>query len=167
MLVAARNEEDRIEATVRALGAAFPQARIVVADSGSHDATAARAAEAGAEVVRAGRRGGKGAAMTAAAQAVLGDASAGATVVLCDGDLGESAGRLVVLAEAVEAGSCDLAVAAFTHRRGGGFGIAVGFARWAVRNLTGLDARAPISGQRAVRGSLMPRLLPFAARLRD
>ena len=34
-------------------------------------------------------------------------------VLLCDGDLGDSAARLAPLVEAVEAGECDLAVAAF------------------------------------------------------
>ena len=84
------------------------------------------------------------------------------TIVLCDGDLGESAQTLRPLAEAVESGRCDLAVAAFARREGGGFGIAVGFARGAIRRLTGLELKAPISGQRALRGDLLPRLLPFA-----
>jgi hypothetical protein len=39
----------------------------------------------------------------------------------------------------------------------------VGFARWAIRSLTGLELRAPISGQRAMRGSTLARLLPFAS----
>ena len=64
---------------------------------------------------------------------------------------------------AVEAGQCDLAVAAFATRRGRwASGVAVGFARWAIRSLTGLELRAPISGQRAMRGSTLARLLPFA-----
>jgi glycosyltransferase involved in cell wall biosynthesis len=162
VLVAARDEADRIGPTVDALTTAFPGARIVVADSGSRDGTAARARAAGAEVVRTGRRGGKGAAMSAAAEMVAPGAATGTTVVLCDGDLGTSAARLVPLAQAVESGRCDLAIAAFAHRRGGGFGIAVGFARWAVKSLTGLETRAPISGQRALRARLLPELLPFA-----
>jgi glycosyltransferase involved in cell wall biosynthesis len=162
VLVAARDEEERIGATVGAVRRAFPQALVVVADNGSRDETGERARAAGAEVVRSGRRGGKGAAMTAAAETVLADARSGATVILCDGDLDVSAERLAPLAGAVESGRCDLAVAAFALPRGGGFGIAVGFARWAVRNLTGVDARAPISGQRALRGELLPHLVPFS-----
>src|SRR5438046_2581715 len=42
-------------------------------------------------------------------------------------------------------------------------GIAVGFSRWVIRRLTGLDLAAPISGQRAIRGSLLPSLMPFAS----
>src|SRR2546421_393221 len=56
----------------------------------------------------------------------------------------------------------DLAVAAFSRRVGGGFGIGVGFARWAIRDLTGIETQAPVSGQRALRGSALERLLPFA-----
>jgi hypothetical protein len=37
----------------------------------------------------------------------------------------------------------------------------VGFARWAIRSLTGRELGAPISGQRALRGDVLARLLPF------
>jgi glycosyltransferase involved in cell wall biosynthesis len=166
VIVAARDEEQRIGATLEALWRAFPGARVLVADDGSRDRTSERAARAGAELVgSAGRRGrGKGGAMTAAARLVL-PLAAGATaptIVLCDGDLGESAQTLRPLAEAVESGRCDLAVAGFARREGGGFGVAVGFARGAIRRLTGLELQAPISGQRALRGDLLPKLVPFA-----
>ena len=69
--------------------------------------------------------------------------------VLCDGDLGESALALAGLERAVRAGA-DLAIAAFARREGGGFGLALGFAGWAIRRLGGPPMRAPISGQRAL-----------------
>jgi hypothetical protein len=62
----------------------------------------------------------------------------------------------------VESGRCELAVAAFARRQGGGLGVAVGFARRAIRRLVGIELRAPISGQRAMRGTTLTRLLPFA-----
>jgi glycosyltransferase involved in cell wall biosynthesis len=167
IVVAARNEADRIAATLRALRAAFPAALLVVADDRSTDGTAALAVDEGAEVAAASRRprsAGKGGAMTAAVQLAL--ARAGqprTTVLLCDGDLGSSAAHLRPLVEAVDSGSCDLAIAAFARREGGGFGVALGFARWAVTRLGGRRLRAPISGQRALRGDLLPRLLPFAS----
>ena len=40
--------------------------------------------------------------------------------------------------------------------------MARGFARWAVRRTCGLDLIAPLSGQRALSGELLGRLLPFA-----
>jgi glycosyltransferase involved in cell wall biosynthesis len=162
VIVAARDEGDRIEETLAALRGAFPGARLVLADDGSRDATASLAAAAGADVVTRGRgRRGKGGAVTAAARS-LGGVGAATTIVLCDGDLGASAAALGPLAAAVEAGRCDLAVAAFARSEGGGFGLALGFARRAIRSLTGLDLRAPISGQRALRADLLARLLPFA-----
>jgi glycosyltransferase involved in cell wall biosynthesis len=164
VIVTARDEADRIDATIGALREAFRDARVVLAESGSRDATAAIAERAGAEVVQTtSRRKGKGASATTAARAALASPGAAqATFLLCDGDLGGSAGRLGPLVDAVERGECDLAVAAFSRRLGGGFGIAVGFARWAIRDLAGLDTRAPISGQRALRGSSLELLLPFA-----
>jgi glycosyltransferase involved in cell wall biosynthesis len=162
VLVAARNEADRIAATVSALRDAFPAAAIWVADDASEDGTAEVAMGAGAEVVSRGRPHGKGANVTAAAEAALSEGPPPATFLLCDGDLGDSAGRLGPLVEAVEASECDVAVAVFGRRVGGGFGLTVGFARWAVLRLCAFDARAPISGQRAIRVEALRATLPFA-----
>ncbi|HEY7950709.1 MAG TPA: hypothetical protein VID51_07750, partial [Solirubrobacterales bacterium] len=60
-------------------------------------------------------------------------------------------------------GECDLAVAAFGRRVGGGFGLALGFARWSIRRLSGFEAEAPISGQRAMRAEVLRATLPFAS----
>ncbi|HET7418295.1 MAG TPA: glycosyltransferase family 2 protein [Solirubrobacterales bacterium] len=162
VVVAARNEADRVGETVGALRGAFPGARIWVADDASSDGTAEAAMVAGAEVVRRGRPHGKGGNMTAAAEAALGVEPAPGIVLLCDGDLAGSAARLAPLVEAVRGGECDLAVAAFSRRVGGGFGAALGFARWAIRRRCGLETEAPISGQRALRTEALRAALPFA-----
>ncbi|MGB3099286.1 MAG: glycosyltransferase, partial [Solirubrobacterales bacterium] len=60
-VVAARDEADRIEATIGALAEASPGIRIFVADDASTDGTAQLALAAGAEVVSRGRPHGKGA----------------------------------------------------------------------------------------------------------
>jgi glycosyltransferase involved in cell wall biosynthesis len=166
VLIAAHNEADRLPATLAALRAAFPGARIVVADDGSTDGTAAVAADCGAEVVRSERNIGKGGAATLGAQRLLPLASAPRppVVVLCDGDLADSAHALTRLVETVRTGDAELAVAAFARRVGGGFGIALGFARWAIRRCCGLETTAPISGQRALRADVLPAVLPFAPR---
>jgi glycosyltransferase involved in cell wall biosynthesis len=161
-IVAARNEAERVGETVAALRAAFPGARVWVADDASSDGTAETAMLAGAEVVRRRRSHGKGGNVTAAAEAALGVEPAPRIVLLCDGDLGGSAARLTPLVAAVERGECDLAVAAFARRAGGGFGIALGFARWAIERLCGLETEAPISGQRALRVEALWAALPFA-----
>jgi hypothetical protein len=101
--------------------------------------------------------------MTAAVEAALSVEPAPRLVLICDGDLGASAARLAPLVEAVRQGECDLAVAAFSRRVGGGFGLALGFAHWAIRRLCGVETRAPISGQRALRAEVLGAVLPFAA----
>jgi glycosyltransferase involved in cell wall biosynthesis len=166
VIVAAHNEGDRIEQTLAALNEVFPDARVLVADDASTDDTAARAQAAGAEVVTAPRNIGKGGANTLAARRVLSLALTPAppVFVLCDGDLGETARQLPALVAAVRRGEYDLAVAAFSKRVGGGFGVAVGYARAAIRRLTGLELDAPISGQRAMRGAVLPVVVPFAHR---
>jgi glycosyltransferase involved in cell wall biosynthesis len=163
VIVAARNEADRVGETVATLRRELPEAAIWVADDASGDGTAEVALAAGAQVVSRGRPHGKGANVSAAAEAVLGADPLPDVVLLCDGDLGVSAGRLAALVAAVEAGECDLAVAAFSRRVGGGFGLALGFARWAIRRLCGVDTKAPISGQRALRVETLRACLPFAA----
>jgi glycosyltransferase involved in cell wall biosynthesis len=162
VIVAARNEADRVVATVSALRGAFPGATIWVADDASEDGTAELAMSAGAKVVSRGRPHGKGANVTAAAEAALSEGDAPAQFLLCDGDLGDSAARLAPLVRAVEASECDLAVAAFANRVGGGFGLALGFAHWAIKRLCGYEAKAPISGQRAMRTETLRAALPFA-----
>jgi glycosyltransferase involved in cell wall biosynthesis len=161
-IVAARNEADRIAATVAALRGAFPAATIWVADDASSDGTAEAAMVAGAQVVNRRRPHGKGGNVTAAVGAALGVEPVPRLVLLCDGDLGASAGRLGPLVAAVEGGECDLAVAAFRNRVGGGFGVALSFARWAIRRLCGAEVEAPISGQRALRAEALRACLPLA-----
>jgi glycosyltransferase involved in cell wall biosynthesis len=166
VIVSAYDEADRLPDTLAALRDAFPAARVLVADDGSRDATPHVALQAGVELVRSPRTVGKGGATTLAAERALAAALApdDPVVVLCDGDLGESARELPALAEAVRAGDLDLAIARFRVKVGGGFGFAVNFSRWATRRLSGLELAAPISGQRAMRGEVLAAVVPFAAR---
>lgn len=169
VIVTAYNEADRIGATLAALALAFPGAPVFLADDGSSDATAEIARDAGARVVRSERVIGKGGAATLAARAALRDsrantagADAESIFILCDGDLGASARELGALAETVRRGEAEVAVAALARRVGGGFGLAVAFARWAIRRRCGLQTTAPISGQRALRAGVLDAVLPFA-----
>lgn len=162
VIVAARNEADLIGATLKALREAFPGAAIWVADDASGDGTAEAAMSAGAQVVSRRRPHGKGANVSAAVEAALSAEPAPWLMLLCDGDLGPSAAALAPLVEAVERGECDLAVAAFSRRVGGGFGVALGFARWAIRRRCGIETEAPISGQRAMTVDVLRAALPFA-----
>lgn len=164
-MIAARNEAERIGGTIAALQRAMPGTEVIVGDDASDDETAAIARGAGATVVTSPRSSGKGGNASAAASAaleLLGSDVSRATVLLCDADLAGSAEELLPLIEAVERGDADLAVAGFARKEGGGFGMAKGFARWAIRRRSGFVADSPISGQRALRAAILPDLLPFA-----
>ncbi len=162
VLIAARNEADVIGATIASLKETFPGATVWVADDASDDGTADAAMAAGARVVSRGRSHGKGGNMTACAEAMLSDPDQPRFVLLCDGDLAGSAGELGPLVEAVKQDECDLAVAMFARRVGGGFGFALGFSAWAIRQRCGAEPQAPISGQRAMSIDVLRAVLPFA-----
>jgi hypothetical protein len=137
VLIAARDEEGRIGATVAALRGQFPRADVIVADDGSRDRTATEAEAAGARVLRLPRRG-KGQALALAERA-----AADGPLLLCDADLVGDVRPLV-------ARGADLAIAAFAEREGGGFGLVKRTARGLLRLATDIDLREPLSGQRAV-----------------
>jgi Glycosyl transferase family 2 len=150
ILVAARDEEQRIGRTVERLHAQFPGVDVIVADDGSRDGTAVAAERAGARVLRLPRRG-KGQALTLAER----DAPSGPLLV-CDADLD---GELNALAEA----DADLAIAVFAERQGGGFGIAKRVARTLVRARSGFVPLEPLSGQRAFSEEAREACFPLAA----
>ena len=165
VIVTAFNEADRLPATLAAVETAFPDARVLVADDGSRDGTRHAVLQHGAELVHSPVTIGKGGVATLAARRLLDGGEPPEVVVLCDGDLGESACELPRLVAALDdSEGADLAIAAFATRVGGGVGAALGFSRWATRRLGGAELRAPISGQRALRGAILPALLPFAPR---
>jgi Glycosyl transferase family 2 len=149
ILVAARDEEARIEQTVEALHAAFPDAEILVADDGSRDSTAAAARRAGARVVRLPRLG-KGQALTLAER----QARPG-RLLLADADLD---GDLAPLLD----GTTDLIIGAFAERQGGGVGLAKRAARVLVRARSGFKATEPLSGQRALSSGAREACFPLA-----
>jgi glycosyltransferase involved in cell wall biosynthesis len=168
IVIAARDEADRIGPTLTALSQEFPEAVVWIADDGSSDATPELARAAGANVVRLERTLGKGAAVTRAAERALGDLAerkqraAAFVFILCDGDLADSASRLGPLRGCVARGEADIAVAVFAKSVGGGLGLARGFARWAIEHRCGLRTRAPISGQRALSHEALLAVLPLA-----
>jgi glucosyl-3-phosphoglycerate synthase len=148
--VAARDEGELIEATVAALREQFPGAEVIVADDGSRDGTADAAERAGAIVLRLPRRG-KGQALSAAERA-----APPGLLLLCDADV---EGDLRPLpAQSVD----GLAVARFTERVGGGFGIAKRAARTLIRLRAGLDVEEPLSGQRLVSERARRAVFPLA-----
>ena len=158
ILVAARDEAERIGATVAALREQFPGVEVIVADDGSRDGTAEVAEAAGAVVLRLPRRG-KGQALSAGERA-----APPGPVLLCDADL---EGDLRPLAQAADDG---IAVARFAERVGGGFGIAKASARALILLRTGFETQEPLSGQRFLsvraRGAVFPLAPGFGAETR-
>ena len=150
VLVAARDEEDRIGPAVGRLREAFPEAVVVVADDGSRDGTASIAERAGARVVRLPRRG-KGQALTLAER----DCPPG-PLLLCDADVEGD------LSPLVESGA-ELAIARFTRRVGGGLGLAKPVARRLVEARGGRRLEEPLSGQRFLSERARASVFPVAA----
>ncbi len=174
VIVTAHNEADRIGATLAALAAAFPGAPVWVADDGSTDATARdrsggrRAGGAQRAGDRQGRRRHPGRPGGPAPRAGGGSRrmTREAIFILCDGDLGESAAS-----SARSPRRCAAARRTWRWRRsprasGAALGLAVGFARWAIRRRCGLRARrrSPASA-RCARAALRRRAA-VRARLR-
>jgi glycosyltransferase involved in cell wall biosynthesis len=167
-LVPAHNEAERVGATVSALRKLPGVAEVLVVSDGSTDATAARALEAGAHCLDLPRNFGKGDALNAGLAALMERVADGLTpqpeaLLLADADLGDSAIGLQALLAPVLAGTADVAVADLPPQAGaGGFGVAIGVARWGMQRASGRRLNEPLSGQRAVRWSALPLLIPFA-----
>ena len=159
-IVPAYNRADTVGATVTALRTVPDVLDVIVVDDGSADHTAAVAAAAGARVVEFARNRGKGAAIAAGVVA----SGAPEAYLLIDADVGDSAALAGELLVPVAQGQADMAIAVLGRpSRPSGFGVVKAFAAHVVRAQTGLTLAEPLSGQRAVRGSLL-RAVDLAAR---
>jgi glycosyltransferase involved in cell wall biosynthesis len=157
-LVAARDEGQRVAATVSALRELDAIAEVVVVDDGSTDDTASRALAAGAAVLRLERSRGKGRALEGALHRL----PPADVWLLADADLGQSAGALGAVLEPVLAGEADVAVAVFPPGVAGGFGLVKRSAGRAIRVLCGARLEEPLSGQRALTDAALQAVRPLA-----
>jgi glucosyl-3-phosphoglycerate synthase len=155
-LVAAHEESARIAATVTALHGVVDE--VVVVDDGSSDGTGSAALVAGATVLRASRRRGKGRAVEESLERL----PPADIWLLADADLGLTASGLGSLVDVVREGSADVAIAAFPKLGGGGFGIVKRTATRLIRAACGFDAREPLSGQRALTAAALAVVRPLA-----
>lgn len=168
VVVPARDEAERIGATVRS-ALLLPGIRhVVVVDDGSLDATGRLAAEAGAVVVRHPRSRGKGTAMeTGAARVAALDVGSGlppSALLFVDADLGESAAATAPLAGPVLAGDADMTIAVLPPQStpGGGHGFVVRLARAGIRRATGWTSAQPLSGMRCLTREAFDAARPLA-----
>jgi glycosyltransferase involved in cell wall biosynthesis len=156
VVIPAKNESDRIRATVAGAATLPGVDLVVVVDDGSTDSTGALAESAGATVVRHGRSRGKAAAMETGAEAVrlLEQANGRFSphhLLFLDGDLGATAAEAAPLADPVRAGNADMTIAVFTDRvKQGGHGLVVGLAGAGIERATGWRPAQPLNGQRCL-----------------
>jgi glycosyltransferase involved in cell wall biosynthesis len=168
VVIPARNEADRIQATVTAALGLPGAAVIIVVDDGSKDGTAAAARSAGAVVTRHARNRGKGAAMETGAEAVaLLDQRERRDrprhLLFLDADLGRTAAAAGPLVEPVLAGTADMTIAVFaTTVKLGGHGLVVGLSGAGIRRATGWRPAQPLNGQRCLTRAAFEAARPLA-----
>lgn len=168
VVIPAKNEADRIAATITAALGLPGVDLVVVVDDGSADATANAAADAGAQVVRHARNRGKAAAMETGAESVrLIEASEPQRephhLLFLDADLGASAAAAGPLAQPVRAGTADMTIAVFQDRvRQGGFGVVTSTAGLGIERATGWRPTQPLNGQRCLTRAAFMAALPLA-----
>jgi glucosyl-3-phosphoglycerate synthase len=173
-IIPAKDEQQRIAATVTA-AAALPHVElVVVCDDGSSDGTGEHAAAAGAIVVTHRRNRGKAAAVESAVNAlgVLEQRDRRpecGTLLLLDADLGASAAACGPLVEPVVGDRADLTIAVLpaqvseTGEAAAGLGLVVATASRGITEATGWTPQAPLSGQRCLTRRAFELASPLAA----
>ena len=173
-VIPAKDEQDRISATVAAAARLPGVQLVIVCDDGSKDSTASHAAAAGAIVVSHSRNRGKAAAVESGVNALgvlesRDERPEVGTLLLLDADLGESAANCVPLIQPVVSGEADLTIAVLPVQRmadgsaPGGFGLVMSTAARGIAELTGWTPRAPVSGQRCLTRRAFELASPLAA----
>jgi hypothetical protein len=174
VVIPAKNESDRISATVTAAAQLAGVDLVVVVDDGSGDGTAVAAKQAGAWVVRHARSRGKAAAMETGAEAVAliearsstdpgGGRAAPRHLLFLDGDLAGTAAHAGPLTEPVTDGRADMTIAVFSRRvRRGGHGFVVALSGAGIERATGWRPAEPLNGQRCLTRAAFAAALPLA-----
>jgi len=168
VVVPARNEADRVHATVTAALGLPAVAVVIVVDDGSTDGTAAAARSAGAVVTRHARNRGKGAALETGAEAArLLDQRERRDrprhLLFLDADLAGTAALAGPLIEPVLAGRADMTIAVFsTTVKLGGHGLVVGLSGAGIRRATGWQPAQPLNGQRCLTRAAFEAARPLA-----
>jgi glycosyltransferase involved in cell wall biosynthesis len=170
VVIPAKNESDRIAATVAGAMQIPGVDIVVVVDDGSSDGTAAAAERAGASVIRHARNRGKAAAMETGAEAVRlleqpqpQSRSGPRHLLFLDADLAETAAKAGPLADPVRAGAADMTIAVFTDLvRLGGHGLVVNLSGTGIQRATGWRPAQPLNGQRCLTRAAFEAVCPLA-----
>jgi glycosyltransferase involved in cell wall biosynthesis len=167
VVIPAKDESERVVATVTAARSIDGVDLVVVVDDGSRDDTAVLARRAGAAVVRHERNRGKAAAMTSGADYVARH-EAGIAVpralLFVDADLAESATATAALVPPVLSGEADMTIAVLPpqDRPGGGHGFVVRLATSGIVRATGWTPTQPLSGMRCLSRRAFEEARPLA-----
>lgn len=181
VVIPAKDEAERIAATVTAARSIPGVDVVVVVDDGSADTTAVTARAAGVRVVRHHRNRGKAAAMETGAAHVrdlergipgeVPDAEGRGlrtddprALLFLDADLASTAAETAPLATPVLAGEADATIAVLPPQAspGGGRGLVVGLARRGIERATGWSPTQPLSGMRCLTREAFERVRPLA-----
>lgn len=168
-VVPAKDEADRIAATISSIRDIAGVDLVVVVDDGSSDDTGRIAAASGAIVVRHPANRGKAAAMASGARRVAQEdvtegLASGRPLLFVDADLEASAANLAPLVPPVILGRADLAIANLPPQQtpGGGRGRVVRLAQRGIHSLTGFRPVQPLSGQRCISRAAFDAASPLA-----
>jgi glucosyl-3-phosphoglycerate synthase len=173
-IIPAKDEEQRIGATVTAARALPHVDIVIVCDDGSSDATAQHAGAAGAIVVSHTRNRGKAAAVESAVNALgvleaRDERPVATAILLLDADLAETAANCAPLIAPVVSGRADLTIGILPAQHTasgedpGGFGLVMGTAARGITELTGWTPKAPLSGKRCLTRRAFELASPLAA----
>lgn len=173
-LIPAKDEQQRIAATVTAARRLPGVQIVIVCDDGSADATAEHAAAAGAVVVTHTRNRGKAAAVESLVNGLgvieqRDQRPECGSLLLLDADLAESAANCAPLISPVMTGRADLTIGVLPVQQTtdggapGGLGLVLGTAARGITDLTGWTPRAPLSGQRCLSRRAFELASPLAA----
>jgi glycosyl transferase family 2 len=169
VVIPAKDEAQRIRATVTAAAELPGTSLVVVVDDGSVDGTGAIARDAGAVVTRHPRNRGKAAAMETGAEAVrlLDQQEQRETprhLLFLDADLADSAAFAAPLTQPVISGEADMTIAAFSSTvKLGGHGVVVGLSSTGTRRAIGWSPAQPLNGQRCLTRAAFEAARPLAA----
>lgn len=167
-VIPAKDESERIVATLAGVARIDVVDLVVVVDDGSTDDTAGLAASAGAVVVRHSRNLGKSAAMATGAvrvaetEAVTDEPPR--LLLFVDADLEDSAAQLGALIPPVRSGGADLAVATIPAANSSkGRGRVVRLAQGEIERATGRRITQPLSGMRCLTREAFEWATPLAS----
>lgn len=164
-VIPARDEEQRLAATIEAARSVDGIDLVVVVDDGSTDQTAAVARKAGAIVATHPSSRGKGAAMATGVKTLRHAGVDNYLLVFLDADLGESAVHADVLVAPVVSGRAAMSIAVLPRATGdvGGHGFVLALARDGIMRATGREMAAPLSGQRCMTPAAFVAAEPLAS----